>query len=66
VRDCACCNQDARHIADYDQLATFPKTTTPRHVNAAETALALLPANVADVHVQRFLALSIFRSRRLP
>lgn len=58
--------QDARHTADYDQLASFPKTTTQRHVNAAETALALLLANVADVHVQRFLALVVFRSRRLP
>ncbi len=56
----------ARHTADYDQLANFPKTTTKRHVNAAETALALLHANVTDIHVQRFLALVVFRSRRLP
>jgi len=57
--------QDARHTADYDQLASFPKTTAQRHVNAAENALALLAANVADSHVQRFLAVVVFRSRRL-
>lgn len=58
--------QDARHTADYDQLASFPKATAQRHVNAAENALALLAGNAADVHVQRFLALVVFRSRRLP
>lgn len=58
--------QDARHTADYDQLASFPKATTQRHINAAENGLALLVTNVADVHVQRFLALVVFRSRRLP
>jgi hypothetical protein len=58
--------QDARHTADYDQLASFPKATAQRHVNAAENALALLAADPADVHVQRFLALVVFRSRRLP
>jgi len=57
--------QDARHGADYDHLLDFPKSTVRRHVNAAENALALLGANAPDVHVQRFLALVVFRSRRL-
>lgn len=58
--------QDARHTADYDQLASFPKATAQRHVNAAENALALLASRAGDPHVQRFLALVVFRSRRLP
>jgi hypothetical protein len=57
--------QDARHTADYDHMASFPKATTQRHVDAAENALALLAAHAEDAHVQRFLALVLFRSRRL-
>lgn len=57
--------QDARHTADYDHLASFPKATTQRHVAAAENALTLLAAHAQDLHVQRFLALVLFRSRRL-
>lgn len=57
--------QAARHSADYDQLASFPKSTAQRHVGAAEAAIGLLRANVVDAHVQRFLALVVFRSRRL-
>ncbi|MDP2711430.1 MAG: hypothetical protein Q8O56_09440 [Solirubrobacteraceae bacterium] len=58
--------QDARHNADYDHLASFPKATAQRHINAAENALALLAAHTDDVHIHRFLALVVFRSRRLP
>lgn len=57
--------QDARHAADYDRLRDVPKSTAQRPVNAAANALELLAANAAGKHVQRFLALVVFRSRRL-
>lgn len=44
--------QDARHTADYDHLASFPKATTQRHVDAAEYALALMAAHALDPRVQ--------------
>lgn len=58
--------QDARHAADYDHLAEFPKATARRHIESAESALSLLATNTADPAMGRFLALLAFSSSRLP
>lgn len=58
--------QNARHEADYDQLASFPKQRARRHVLTAENAVALLRANVGDPYLRRLLGLIAFRARRLP
>ncbi len=56
----------ARHAADYDHLAAFPKARTRGHVEAAERAVDELWANLEDPHVQRFLGLVVFQAARLP
>lgn len=57
--------QDARHEADYDHLAQFPKATAQRHVNAADAAIGLLEHRRGDVYLQRYLAVIVFRGSRL-
>lgn len=57
--------QDARHRADYDQLASFPKATAQLHVDAAENAVALLSTHIQDPSIERFLGAVTFCSRRL-
>lgn len=48
--------QAARHSADYDHLASFPKATTIRYVEDAAEAVTRLEANLGDPNFQRFLA----------
>lgn len=57
--------QDARHAADYDHMARFPKATATRHVASAAYALDRLDALPGDAHLERYLALLVFGSRRL-
>lgn len=55
---------DARHAADYDHLATFPKATAQGFVKEAEVACAALDQNAEEPYVQRFLALVAFKAKR--
>lgn len=57
--------QRSRHIADYDHLASFPKADAKSRVEAATRAVDALHHNLEDRHVQRFLALLLFRAARL-
>ena len=55
---------DARHAADYDHLATFPKATAQGFVEEAEAACAALDQNSDEPYVRRFSALVAFKARR--
>lgn len=55
----------ARHAADYDHLESFPRAVAQGHVEEASAACTLLDKNAGDPYVKRFLALVVFRARRL-
>lgn len=48
--------QTARHGADYDHLASFPKAKTMAHVNEASLAMDHLHTHVENPYFQRFFA----------
>lgn len=54
--------QAARHSADYDHLAEFPKATTIGHVEDAAGAVARLSSNATDPYFERYLAWIIARA----
>ena len=54
--------RNARHAADYDHLAAFPKATTAGHVKDAEEAVSILKARAADPIFQRFFAWIVARA----
>lgn len=54
--------QAARHSADYDHLADFPKATTIGHVEDAAQAVAYLEQCLAEPAFQRYLAWIIARA----
>jgi hypothetical protein len=54
--------QAARHSADYDHLASFPKATTIGYVEDAAEAVRQLDANLADPSFERFLAWIVMRA----
>lgn len=54
--------QAARHAADYDHLANFPKATAIGHVADATEAVLRLESNVTDPYFQRFLAWIVARA----
>lgn len=54
--------QAARHSADYDHLADFPKATTIGHVEDAEQAVDYLTQYSNEPAVQRYLAWIIARA----
>jgi hypothetical protein len=59
-----CDLQEARHAADYDHLAPFPKVTVLDHVDSAERAIGLL-AGADPAERQTFFALlAVGRSLR--
>lgn len=55
----------ARHEADYDHEASFPRASAQSQVRAARTAVRALRAERADPHVQKFLVLLLARASRL-
>lgn len=57
--------QAARHAADYDHLAEFPKATTIGHVEDADEALARLRVGTNDPYFQRFFAWVLARATGL-
>lgn len=54
--------QAARHSADYDHLAEFPKATTIGHVEDAGQAIEYLEQRRNDPYFQRYLAWIIARA----
>lgn len=56
--------QAARHAADYDHLAAFPKATALGHTRDATNLLRRLRANQRNPFVQRFLAMILARASR--
>lgn len=57
--------QDARHRADYDSSASFPKSTTRTHVLTAERAVDRLRSSVEDPYFCRFFVFVIGSAGRL-
>lgn len=55
----------ARHAADYDHEAHFPRAAAQSHVRSAERAISVLRANIADAYVRKFLVLLLACSTRL-
>lgn len=54
--------QAARHSADYDHLAEFPKATTIGHVEDAAGAVSRLGANATNPDFERYLAWIVARA----
>ncbi len=52
----------ARHAADYDHLASFPKATAIGHVADAAEAVQRLANNIGDPYFERFLAWIVARA----
>lgn len=52
----------ARHSADYDHLAEFPKATTIGHVEDAVGAVSRLGASATDPYFERYLAWVVARA----
>jgi hypothetical protein len=57
--------QQARHAADYDHSASFPKAVARTHVLTAARAIKLIDQGQEGVYMRRFLAMTVARSGRL-
>lgn len=57
--------QDARHDADYDSSASFPKATTKTHVLTAQRAVEFLRVSTADPYFRRFFVFVLGSAGRL-
>jgi hypothetical protein len=58
--------QQARHDADYDHSASFPKAVARTHVLTAVRAINLIEQNQASGrYMRRFLAMNVARASRL-
>ncbi|HEX4482767.1 MAG TPA: hypothetical protein VH081_03200 [Solirubrobacteraceae bacterium] len=57
--------QQARHTADYDHSASFPKAVARTHVLTAARAVKLIDQGQDGMYMRRFLAMNVARSSRL-
>ncbi len=58
--------QTARHSADYDHRASFPKAKTIVHVNEASFAMARLEEAGKDPYFERFFVWVLAKASRFP
>jgi len=58
--------QPARHAADYDHTASFPKAVARTHVRTSERAVALIDQHLGSSrYLERYLVMTLARCGRL-